>query len=155
MTIVVRSMIDIDYEEVHKVDLLTQRQYLGEKFDQMSEEEQNSHLVSRKSEFHINVATGHCFVAENEEGIIGFTLAHETLPFHGTLYIRYIGINPDLQGRGIGLLLYEKLIEKARQTGIKEIRALINTDNPRSIELHKKAGFGLSDCKEAVMKLWG
>jgi L-amino acid N-acyltransferase YncA len=153
MEITVRSMVDSDYEQVHKVDVLTQKQYLGEKFGQMSEEEQDSHLVSRKSEFDTNVGTGYCFVAEYEGEIIGFILAHETLPFHGTLYIRYIGISPSLQGKEIGLLLYDKLVEKARQTGIKEIRALINTDNPRSIKLHEKAGFSLIDRKEALIKL--
>ena len=142
-----------DYEQVHEADRLTQKQYLGEKFDQMNEEEQNAHLVSRKTEFQINVSTGYCFVAENEGRVIGFILAHETLPFHETLCIRYVGLNPNFQGRGVGLLLYQKLIEKAKQKGIKEIRALINTDNPKSIKFHKKAGFKLKDRKEAVLRI--
>lgn len=154
MNIIIRQMIANDYEQVHEVDILAQKQYLGEKFDRMSEEEQDSCLVSRKSEFQINIDTGYCFVAEDERKIVGFLLAHETLPFRGTLYIRYIGLNPDVQGKGIGLLLYKKLIDKAKQTGIKKIRALINTDNPKSMKLHEKAGFKLSDRKEAVLELY-
>ena len=153
MTIIVRRMIADDYRQVHEVDILTQKQYLGEKFDRMNEEERDSHLVSRKSEFQINVDTGYCFVAQNEEKIVGFILGHEALPFHGTLNIRYIGLNPDFQGKGIGLLLYGKLIEKAKQTGIKEIRALINIDNPISMKLHERAGFRLNDRKEAILRL--
>ncbi len=153
MSVLIRPMTISDYGQVYEVDILTQRQYLGQNFDQMSKEEQDAHLVSRKSEFQLNVDTAYCFVAEDSEKIVGFLLAHETLPFHGTLYIRYIGLCPEYQGKGIGLLLYEKLIEKAKQTGIKKIWALINTDNPKSIELHSKAGFKLSDRKEATLEL--
>lgn len=153
MNIIVRPMSTDDYEQVHEVDILTQRQYLGEKFDRMSEEEQNSHLVSRKSEFQTNVDTGYCFVALDDEKVIGFILAHQTLPFHRILYIYYVGLSPDFQGKGVGLLLYEKLIEKAKQTGIKKIWTLINHDNPKSIKLHEKAGFKLNDRKEAVLEV--
>ena len=153
MNIKVRPMTVNDYEQVRDVDISTQRQYLGKKFDEMSEEEQNSHLVSRKSEFQINVDTGYCFVAENEKGVVGFVLAHETLPFRGKLYIRYIGIEPAVQGQGIGKLLYKKLIEDAKQANIKEIVGLVNLDNPNSIKLFGKVGFKLKDRKEAVLEL--
>lgn len=153
MNITVRSMKNTDYDAVRQVDIMTQKQYLGQKFDKMNQEEQEKRLVSRKSEFQINVNTGYCFVAEENEKIVGFIFAYETLPFHGTLHIRYIGLNPDYQGKGIGLLLYDKLVNNAKRTGVKKIWALINFDNPKSIELHKKAGFSLSDRKEAVLEL--
>ena len=143
-----------DYEQVHNVDILTQRQYLGAKFDRMIEEEKDSHLVSRKSEFQINVDTGYCFVAEDEKkSVVGFVLAHETLPFHGTLYIRYIGVKPELQGQGIGQSLYEKLIEKANETDMKKIVGSVNNNNPNSIKLFEKVGFKLNDRWEAILEL--
>jgi len=154
MNITIRPVTINDYEQVRDVDILTQRQYLGKKFDEMNEEEQNLHLVSRKSEFQINVDTGYCFVAEDEKkNIFGFVLAHETLPFRGTLFVHYIGVRPKVQGQGIGELLYKKLIEKAEQTGIKKITGLVNIDNPNSIKLFEKVGFKLSDRKEAVLEL--
>jgi L-amino acid N-acyltransferase YncA len=153
MTIIIRTLFASDYELVHEVDIATQKQYLKEKFGQMNEDERTSQLVSRQSEFQLNVDSGYCFVAQNKTKIIGFIFAHETSPFHGTLYVRYIGINPEFQGKGSGILLYDKLIEKAKQTGIKEIRTLINTDNPNSVKLHEKAGFRLNDRKEAALKL--
>lgn len=143
-----------DYEQVREVDMLTQKKYLGTQFDRMSEEEKDSHLVSRKSEFQINVNTGYCFVAEDgTKNIVGFVLAHETLPFHEKLYIRYIGVKPEAQGQGIGELLYRKLIGKAEQTGIREITGLVNTDNPNSIKLFEKVGFKLNDRKQAILEL--
>ena len=153
MNISVRQMTLDDYEPVHQVDVLTQRQYLGQKFDELSPQEQEKHLVSRKSEFKINVDTGYSFVAEDNGQIIGFLLAYETLPFIGIIYIHYIGLNPKYQGKEIGLLLYKKLIEKAKHNYIKKIMSFINLDNPKSIRLHEKAGFELKDRKEAILEL--
>lgn len=154
MNITVRPMKLVDYEAVHQVDILTQRQYLGNKFNELSPEEQDkNHLVSRKTEFQINVDSGYCFIAEDDGKIVGFLLSHETLPFHGTLNISYIGLNPEYQGRGVGLLLYQKLIEKAKQKRIEQIKTHINLDNPKSIKLHEKAGFKLKDRKEAILEL--
>ena len=153
MNVTIRPMLLSDYSRVHEVDILTQQQYLGNKFNKMTVEEQETRLVSRKSEFAINVNTGYCFVAENNRKIIGFIFAYETLPFHGTLFIHYIGINPVYQGKGIGLLLFKRIIEKAKENNIKTIQSLINTDNPPSIKLHEKAGFKLSLRKQAVLEL--
>ncbi len=154
MNITIRPMTINDYEQVHGVDILTQKQYLGAKFDQMNEEEKDLHLVSKKSEFQINVNTGYCFIAEDEDkNIVGFILAHETLPFHGTLYIRYIGVKPEVQRQGIGQLLYGKLIEKAKETDMKNIVGSVNNDNPNSIKLFGKVGFKLTDRKQAILEL--
>lgn len=151
--IVIRQLTKQDYEGVHKVDILTQKQYLGAKWNKLTDAEKEKHLVSRKNEFDSNVDSGYCFVASLNNKIIGFILAYETRPFLGNIYIRYIGINTKYQGRGIGFLLYKKLIKKARKNNIKRITALINLDNPNSRKLHVKSGFLLKDRKEAVLNL--
>lgn len=153
MNIAIRLMKMSDYSQVNNVDVLTQQQYLGKTFNEMTPKEQETHLVSRKSGFALNVATGYCFVAETNEEIVGFILAYETLPFHGTISIRYIGVNPKYQGKGIGLLLIKKIIEKAKENNIGVIRSLINTDNQPSIKLHKNAGFAIRLREEAVLEL--
>ncbi len=153
MSTSIRTLTIDDYEAVRQIDILTQKQYLGKKFDELSSEEQENHLVSNKAEFNINADSGYCLVVEDNGRIIGFLLAYETLPFPGTLHIRYIGLHPDYQNKGVGLLLYKKLIEKAKEKKIKKIRALINLDNPKSIKLHEKAGFSLADRKEAILDL--
>jgi|GEM_PF-2014490 len=149
----VRLMCEGDYERVHEIDILTQEQYLGKVFDQMGVEEQDDNLISRRSDFQTNLDTGYCFVVECEGKIVGFMFAHETLPFHGVVFIRHIAVDPSFQGRGIGLLLYKQLIERAEENGVDEIRGLINTDNPNSIKLAVKAGFELKDRKEAVFQV--
>lgn len=151
--VIVRKLKKQDYKGVRRVDIVTQKQYLGKKWNDLSSTEKDKHLVSRKSEFDINLNSGYCFVAILNNEIIGFILAYETLPFLGNIYIRYIGINTEYQGRGIGLILYQELIKKARKNKIKKITALINLDNPNSIKLHKKVGFDLKDRKQADLNL--
>ena len=151
--IIISELTNQDYEGVNRVDILTQKQYLGGKWEKLPEAEKEEHLVSRQSEFEINVRSGYGFVACLNNEIIGFIFAHETHPFRGNIYIGYIGINPKYQGRGIGLLLYKELIKKAKENNAKKITALINLDNPNSIKLHQKAGFSLRDRKEAVYEL--
>lgn len=151
--LVIRKLQMKDYNQVRKVDIQTQVQYLGNKFKGRSRKEQEKHLVSRKKEFALNVRSKYSFVASLNNQIIGFILAHENRPFLDSLYIRYVGILPQYQGQGIGLALYRALIEAARKNKLETITALINLDNPPSMKLHKKAGFNLKTRKEAVLKL--
>jgi len=55
--------------------------------------------------------------------------------------------------RGIGLLLFKRIIGKAKENDISVIQSLINTDNPPSIKLHKKAGVKISLRKQAILEL--
>ena len=147
--IIIRQLKKQDYKAVRDIDIITQKKYLGSQWDKLSNSERNKHLVSRNTEFDINVRSGYSYVALIHREIIGFIFAYETYPFIKNIYIRYIGINTTYQGRGIGLLLYAELIKKARKNKIKKITALVNLDNPNSIKLHEKAGFILRDRKQA------
>jgi L-amino acid N-acyltransferase YncA len=149
----VREMKLDDYRGVRAVDELTQRQYLGPAWDELEEAAKEVHLKSRRSEFELNLATGYCFVGVLAESVVGFVLAHETLPFRGTLYIRHIAVHPDYQGSGVGTSLYRALVEKTRRNGIRKITALINLDNLESMKLHEKLGFELIDRKQAFLVL--
>jgi len=125
----IREMQQNDYAGVRTVDELTQKQYHGIDWDRLSKEEKELCLKSRASEFELNVKTGYCYVAIREGKIVGFVLAQETLPFCGTIYIRHIAIDPDYQGSGIGPQLYEAVIKRAKETGMKRITSLINPAN--------------------------
>jgi L-amino acid N-acyltransferase YncA len=151
-TIYIREMGANDYIGVRSVDELTQKQYRGAAWDNLSEAEKDIHLKSRRSEFDLNLNTGYCFVGVADEEVVGFILAHETLPFRGGIYIRHIAVHPDYQSIGIGSKLYQALIGKAKATGIQKITALINLDNPNSIRLHEKMNFELIDRKQAFLK---
>ena len=151
--VAVREMHLIDYAGVRQIDELTQKQYLSDIWDNLTEVEKDNYLKSRRSEFETNVATGYCNIAAIDEQVIGFILAHEMLPFRGTIYIRHIAVHPDYQSQGVGLQLYQAVIDQAEENGIKKIMALINLDNPQSIRLHQKMAFELIDRKQAFLVL--
>lgn len=142
-----------DFEGVRKVDEETQRQYLGDEWGNLDIEEKEESLVSRKSEFELNVNTDFSFVARNGSEVIGFVFAYETFPFLGTINIRHIAIDPKFQGQGVGVLLFNKIIFVAKTRNIKKIISQINLDNPRSMKLHERVGFTLKNRKEAVIRL--
>ncbi len=152
--IVVRELAPPDYAGVRYVDELTQRQYIGATWDQLSDDLKEAHLLTRRSDFAVFLETGYCFVATNDTRIIGFLFAYEVLPFGGKIHITYIAVSPEYQGHEVGLLLYGELIEKAKSKGIKRITALINLDNQYSMKLAPQGvGFVLQDRKEATLEL--
>lgn len=151
--LVIRKMEKYDYEKIKKIDEKTQEQYLGDKWKKLSRSEKESHLVSRLDEFKFNLNTGYCLVALCDSIICGFLFAHETIPLKGTVFVRYIAVDPVKQKEGIGPALYSALKDIARRNGIKRIEALINTDNSISIKMHESCGFTLTDRKEAIFIL--
>lgn len=85
------------------------------------------------------------FVAEIDGGIAGFTFL---MPFLSaptlarTAQITYF-IAPGHTGKGLGVVLLDKLTEVARQTGVDNLLAHISSLNDGSIRFHQKNGFKL------------
>ncbi len=52
-----------------------------------------------------------------------------------------IYVREGCKGRGFGRILMEKLIEHARQSGLRAITAWISDDNEDSVRFHEKLGF--------------
>lgn len=153
MKVKIRQMKLGDYDPVRDIDIKTQIQYLGKKWDELSADEKEKRLETRKSEFMINVNTGYSMVAEIGNKIVGFILAYETLPFKSTLQIHHIAILPELQGKNIGVEMYKWLIKKAQKNKIKKIISGINPDNPSSIRMHEKSGFIVKNWEKATYKI--
>ena len=68
-------------------------------------------------------------------------------PFHRRSAYRFtvensVYLRHDVRGRGIGTLLLAELIERARAAGHRSILALIDADQPASVALHRRFGFG-------------
>ena len=54
----------------------------------------------------------------------------------------FIALAPDWQGRGIGRLLMERLLQWADNwAGVLRIELVVHEDNPRAIALYRKLGF--------------
>jgi len=149
---IVRPITSLDYKAVNEIDVLTQIQYLGEEnWNQLSQKEKESHLVSRQPNYDGFVKSGYSFLVESEGQVLGFILAFETIPVYQEVCCEYVAISPSSQGQGIIALLYQELIKISQKNNIKKVWGLINLDNPNSIKAHLKSGFKLNDRKEAVL----
>ncbi len=71
---------------------------------------------------------GACALVKLKNGVFDFELAK-------------MGVSPKAQGKGIGFLLGEKIIEKAKELGGKNIFLESNTVLESAIKLYKKLGF--------------
>src|SRR6476659_5911708 len=56
-------------------------------------------------------------------------------------YIHLVAVDPAAQRRGIARSLYERFFDVVRDLGVKEVRLIVNPDNPASLAFHKSLGF--------------
>ena len=83
------------------------------------------------------------FVAEDNNEIVGFSSigpfrawAAYRLTVENAIYVRY-----DQQGKGIGKLLMQPLIDASKALGMHTIVAGIDAENEVSLKLHRNFGF--------------
>lgn len=77
--------------------------------------------------------------------VIGFCMLSEYLPhstFHMTASLTYF-LSPEYTGKGIGSMCIKKLEEEAKKRNIKNLISDISSENPGSINFHKKHGFAV------------
>jgi L-amino acid N-acyltransferase YncA len=92
-------------------------------------------------------------VAEDDGSVAGFGYL---APYHERPAYRHTAENsvyvaPDARGKGIGRALLERLLAEAARAGVQQVIAIIAvTDDPVSIELHRKLGFREAGRLEAV-----
>jgi GNAT superfamily N-acetyltransferase len=53
-------------------------------------------------------------------------------------YVHLIGVRESHQRKGLGKILYERFIEKAKENGITKIKAITTPGNSKSINFHQK-----------------
>jgi N-acetylglutamate synthase-like GNAT family acetyltransferase len=67
------------------------------------------------------VGCGNTFVARNESlGVVGAVTIAPT-PTNGVMFLRTMGVEQDLQKRGIGSQLLEGVIEELRKEGVHKV----------------------------------
>jgi predicted GNAT superfamily acetyltransferase len=61
----------------------------------------------------------------------------------GTLYVDRIVVAPHAHGRGLGRSLYDAVLQRARELGLREVTCEVNLDppNPGSLAFHGRLGF--------------
>jgi L-amino acid N-acyltransferase YncA len=84
-------------------------------------------------------------VCEDAGRAVGYAyyLPYRHKPAYNATKETTIYIDPEYHKRGVGGLLYEELIERARKAKVHVLIAVLGGENPGSEALHKKFGFEL------------
>lgn len=82
-----------------------------------------------------------CFIAEENEQIIGFVMGIVPQSFHGTYFLWDIGVTPSYQGQGIGGKLVREVEKELGKMGFKRIELTIDPANLPSRKLFEKMGY--------------
>jgi len=90
----------------------------------------------------INLETYPMFVAETDDGIVGFIsfMKVQTLHYSG-LWIDLVAVKPELSGKGVGRQLIHAGEQLAIERGVDFRSALIREDNISSIKAFEAEGF--------------
>ena len=105
-------------------------------------------------------------VAEEDGNILGYAYGS---PYHVRAAYQWdcdlsVYLRMDSRGKGVGKLLFEKLLDILKKQGYVNAYSFIDSPNPMSEALHKKFGFNEIGCLEKAgykfgrwldMKLWG
>lgn len=99
---------------------------------------------------------GRIIVSENKKilGWASLSKVSERLVYSGVAEVS-VYVSGSEQGKGIGTLLLQKLIEISESRGIWTLQCGIMRENTASIQLHKKCGFREIGYREKVGKLNG
>lgn len=79
-----------------------------------------------------------CYVAKNDDKVLGFVLIEET-PYD--FDILEIVVDQELRGRGIGTMLMKKVFDYAKFTHKEKATLEVASDNKNAIIFYEKFGF--------------
>lgn len=83
-----------------------------------------------------------CFVAEIDEVIVGMALVYFRFStWKGrTVHLEDLIVNERYRGKGIGSLLYKKVISYAKEQGVRRAEWIVLNWNKGAIAMYKKSG---------------
>lgn len=84
-------------------------------------------------------------IAEADGDVVGFLLGFVAPTSPPVAYVHLVGIHPDHRRRGVGKVLYEQFIERAKQAGAERIKAITTVGNDGSVRFHEALGFEVSE----------
>lgn len=100
--------------------------------------EENGAWTYEQLEHSLRLENVLCFVAKNDDKVLGFVLIEET-PYD--FDILEIVVDKGLRGRGIGTQLMQKVMQFAKQTCKEKATIEVAFDNVAAISFYEKFGF--------------
>ncbi|GAB2568356.1 GNAT family N-acetyltransferase [Leucobacter ruminantium] len=80
-------------------------------------------------------------VLEDDTGIRAFLVGLYAADDDREAYIHFVGVDPELRGRGFARHLYGRFLREAAEAGRREVRAITSPGNSGSIAFHCAMGF--------------
>jgi L-amino acid N-acyltransferase YncA len=97
------------------------------------------------------------FVAETDglvSGWVALSPVSKRFAYRGVAEVS-VYIHNDYQGKGLGSVLMEKVIESSEENGIWSVYSAVFPENKSSIALHKKYGFRVIGIREKIGQIDG
>jgi ribosomal protein S18 acetylase RimI-like enzyme len=79
-------------------------------------------------------------VGTAEGRIVAFATAEPT-PTNGTAEVRYLGVDPDHWGRGLGGMILARVAHELASAGFSAAELLVYADNDRARRLYERMGW--------------
>jgi phosphinothricin acetyltransferase len=100
---------------------------------------------------------GHRYVAVEQGRVVGWVAAHPVSlrPCYRGVVEHSVYVDDRFQGRGIGRVLLERLVESTEADGIWTIQTGVFPENEASLKLHERCGFRVVGTQERLGKLDG
>lgn len=90
-----------------------------------------------------NLKSGHCYMAEQDNQVIGVYVLVEIKP--RAIELVNIAIDEKYQGKGLGKILVMDAIRKAKEQGYEMIEVGTGNSSIGQLALYQKCGFRLTD----------
>ena len=90
-------------------------------------------------ESHIIERGGHIFVAVDDDAVLGVCSLVPASP--GSFQLAKMAVSPEARGRGIGRMLGNAAVERARSVGASSVELYSNTVLAPAISLYESLGF--------------
>jgi acyl-CoA hydrolase/RimJ/RimL family protein N-acetyltransferase len=133
---------------------------MQELFYRLSEEDVETRFLQKLKSLTDTVAQYLCSVDYEEEmafaAVVGppererivAASSYYLSPATGLAEVAYM-VDPQWQGAGLGSLLHERMLEYARERGVRGFRADVRADNARMMHVFRRAGHELSVTRDA------
>lgn len=100
--------------------------------------EKNGAWTYEQLEHSLRLENVFCYVAKNDDKVLGFVLIEET-PYD--FDILEIVVDQELRGRGIGTMLMKRVLDYAKLTHKEKATLEVASDNKSAIMFYEKFGF--------------
>ena len=84
----------------------------------------------------------HCFVAEQDNKIVGIALVYYRFStWKGrTIHLEDLIVQQDKRGTGIGMALYQRVMQHAEEKGVKRVEWNVLDWNTHAVEFYERSG---------------